>query len=229
MKHTLFSENMKLADILLANYRLLYVFPCFGIGLGFGESTVKQVCEKLGISASLFVLVCNVYTFDDYIPNANSLTQIPLADLMQYLRNSHKDYLENRMPKIINQTLTLVDSYHVKHGEILTGFCEKYRQEVIAHFNYEEQTVFPYIMALLNGEQPSSYKIHEYEGNHSDLEAALSDLKNIMIKYLPEGFFINKCRDVLLDLFIFEADLNKHTVLEDQILISLVQRIENNN
>jgi len=226
MSHGLFSEKMKLADLILTNYRLLYVFPCFGIGLGFGEHTVKQVCEEKGIPTSLFLLVCNVYTFDDYIPDADALTQIPLIDLMGYLRNSHKDYLENRMPEIIGLILELVDHTHAKHGEMLTGFCEKYKQEVIIHFNYEEQIVFPYITALLKGETPNSYKIKEYEGNHSDLDAALSDLKSIMIKYLPDTFTIEKCRDVLINLFLFESDLSKHTLLEDRILISLVERIE---
>lgn len=228
MNYGLFSEKMKLADLVLANYRLLYVFPCFGIGLGIGEGTVKQICEERGISTSLFLLVCNVYTFDGYAPDTDTLARIPLADLMGYLRNSHKDYLKNRMPKIIDRILNLVASCHVKHGEMLTAFCEKYRQEVITHFNYEEQIVFPYITALLEGERSSSYKIEEYEGNHSDLDAALSDLKNIMIKYLPAGFTLEMCRDVLIDLFLFESDLSKHTLLEDRILVSLVERIEKN-
>jgi Regulator of cell morphogenesis and NO signaling len=228
MKHSLFSEKMKLADLALTNYRLLYVFPCFGIGLGFGECTVKQVCENKGISTSLFLLVCNVYTFDDYRPKINALTQTSLSGLMKYLQNSHKEYLENRMPKIISQVLNLVDCCHVKHGEMLTGFCDKYKQEVISHFSYEEQVVFPYISALLNGEKAEQFKIKEYESNHSDLDAALSDLKNIMLKYLPGECTIERCRDVLIDLSLFEADLSKHTLLEDQILISLVERIENN-
>ncbi len=227
MNHYLFSEKMKLADLVLTNYRLLYVFPCFNIGLGMGENTVKQVCEKRGISPALFLLVCNVYTFDDYVPEINTLTQIPLNDLMRYLQNSHKDYLKNRMPHIITQIMNLIDLCHVKHGEILTKFCEKYRQEVVVHFEYEEEVVFPYITALLKGEKISNYNIEEYERNHSDLDAALSDLKNILIKYLPEECDITQCRDVLIDLFLFEADLNKHTILEDQILVSLVERIEN--
>ena len=227
MNHGLFSEKMKLADLALASFRLLYVFPRFGIGLGVGEQTVRQVCERRGISTSLFLLVCNVHAFDGYIPDVNTLSQIPLSSLIEYLRNSHKDYLENRMPKIIDRILDLADCCHVRHGEILGGFCEKYRQEVIAHFDYEEQVVFPYITALLRGERPNSYRIEEYERNHSDLDAALSDLKNIMIKYLPDDFTLENCREVLIDLFLFESDLNKHTLLEDRILVSLVERIEN--
>ena len=226
MEQCLFSEKMKAADLALTNYRLLFVFPCFGLRLGLGEYTVKQVCEKNGISVPLFLLVCNLYTFDDYSPDANTLMQIPLDDLMRYLQNSHQEYLKKRMPEVINQVLNLVDRSQMKHGGMLMGFCEKYKQEIVAHFDYEEQIVFPYIRALLEGKKTDRYKIREYGRNHSNLDAALNDLKNIIIKYLPPECTIEKCRHVLIDLFLFESDLSKHTLLEDQILIALVERIE---
>jgi regulator of cell morphogenesis and NO signaling len=203
------------------------VFPCFGLELSWGESTVKQVCEKRGIDSSLFLLVCNLYTFDDYCPDADRLAQIPLDDLMNYLKNTHKDYLEHRMPEVIARVMNLVDRCCAKHGELLRSFCEKYRQEVVAHFAYEELTVFPYIDHLLDGEKTGYYKIKEYEKKHSNLEAALNDLKNIIIKYLPPECTIEKCRDALIELFLFESDLAKHTLLEERILITLVERIEN--
>ncbi|MDR0768778.1 MAG: hemerythrin domain-containing protein [Dysgonamonadaceae bacterium] len=226
MNHNLFSEKMKVADLVLTNYRLLFVFPSFNLNLDLGERTVKQICEKNRISTSLFLLVCNLYTFNDYCPNIHTLAQIPLTDLMRYLKNSHKDYLENRITKVITRILDLIDSCCLKNGKILMKFCEKYRQEVITHFEYEEQVVFPYIQSLLDGEKTGKYKIKEYGRNHSDLDAALNDLKNILIKYLPPECSIEKCRDALIDLFLFEFDLSKHTSLEEQILIALVERIE---
>lgn len=226
MNHSLFSEKMKVADLVLANYRLLFVFPSFNLNLDLGEGTVKRICEKNGISTSLFLLVCNLYTFDDYYPNTNTLTHIPLNDLMKYLKNSHRDFLENRLTKVISRILDLINYCCLKNGKTLVKFCEKYRQEVIAHFDYEEQVVFPYIQSLLDGEKTSNYNIKEYERNHSDLDAALNDLKNILIKYLPPECTIEKCRDALIDLFLFEFDLSKHTSLEEQILIALVEQIE---
>ena len=89
--------------------------------------------------------------------------------------------------------------------------------------------IFPYIIQLLNGIKSDNYKIKEYESNHSDIDAALNDLKNIILKYLPPECTIEKCREILLNLFMFEYDLSKHTLLEDKILISLVEHIEKNN
>ncbi|MDR0538120.1 MAG: hemerythrin domain-containing protein [Tannerellaceae bacterium] len=220
---------MKAADLALANYRLLYVFPCFGLGLGLGEMTVRQMCERNGISTPLFLLVCNLYSFDDYFPDMNVLTQIPLADLMLYLGNSHRDYLKNRIPAVIDKVVNLMEDCKLKNGKILMEFCEKYRQEVVAHLKYEEETVFPYIRELLGGSKATGYQIKEYELNHSNIDDALNDLKNILIKYLPPDCSVEKCRNVLIELFLFDSDLRKHTLLEDQILMTLVERIEKNS
>ena len=228
MKYAIFSENTKMADMILANGRLLYILPYFGIELGVGEKTVKQVCNEKNISIPLLLLVCNIYTFDDYLPDSRDLKQIPVEGIIEYLQNSHKYYLETRMPQIIENILNLANICHLKNRNILTSFCEKYKQEVIVHFKYEEEIVFPYIIELLNGRKADNYKIKEYEINHSDIDAALIDLKNIIIKYLPPECTIAKCREILLNLFMFEFDLSKHTLLEDKILISLVKHIEKN-
>jgi regulator of cell morphogenesis and NO signaling len=217
-----------MADLVLTNSRLLYVLPYFEISLGFGEKTVKQVCNEKNISVPLFLLVCNIYSFDDYCPDTKDLTQIPVGGIIKYLQNSHKDYLEVRMPQIINNILDLVRVCNLKNGNILNSFCEKYKQEVITHLKYEDEIAFPYIIQLLNGVKTGNYKIKEYESNHSDIDAALNDLKNIIIKYFPQDCSMEKCRDILFNLFMFEYDLSKHTLLEDKILISLVEHIEKN-
>ncbi len=220
MTHGLFSENTKMADALLTEGRLLYVLPCFGIEPGFGEKTIGQICAERAISTPLVTLVCNLYTFDDYTPEAALLRETPIEGIVDYLASSHRDYLEVRMPRITGAVLELPG------GDMLTAFCEKYRAEVVAHFRYEEEEVFPYIHRLLKGERPR-YRISEYAGNHSDIDGALADLKNIIVKYLPRECTLERSRPVLQELFAFEHDLRKHTLLEDTILIPLVERLDN--
>lgn len=214
-----------MADIVLADSRLLYVLPYFGIGLGFGEKTVRQVCADRDIPLPLFLLVCNLYSFDDYMPDPADLRQVPVEGIVGYLQTSHSDYLEVRMPRIIEAIMGLAHGNRLAEGNMLALFCEKYRQEVVAHFKYEEETVFPYIRRLLDGRK-ADYSISEYERNHGDIDAALEDLKNIIIKYLPTGCPIEQSRPVLLELSMFEHDLRKHTKLEDTILIPLVERLD---
>ena len=217
--HGYFTETTRMADALLTEGRLLWVLPCFGIEPGFGEKTIAQICAERSLSPELVLLVCNLYSFDDYTPDATALRQIPIEGIVDYLKSSHRDYLEVRMPRITEAVLALPG------GDMLTTFCEKYRAEVVAHFRYEEEVVFPYIRRLLDGEKPD-YKISEYAGHHSDIDGALEDLKNIIVKYLPAECTIERSRPVLQSLFAFEHDLRKHTLLEDSILIPLVERLD---
>lgn len=230
MSHSLFSANMKLADLLLTNYRLLYIFPYFNISLGFGDITVRQACEERGISVDLFLLVCNIYSNPQYIPDYIHLGKIPVRDLIAYLEKSHHDYITNRIPHIIAHVLDLVSDIPKKQAEMLIAFCEKYKEDVISHFRYEEREVFPYIIGLLDKTIQPKKTIRSYEETHKNLATALQDLKNIIIKYLPPNSSIEQNRtNVLVYLFLFEADLGAHTLLEDKILVSLVEYIENNN
>jgi regulator of cell morphogenesis and NO signaling len=215
----MFSETTKMADVVLADDGLLDVLPNLGIGLGFGEKTLARVCGEAGASTPLVVLVCNLHAFDDYTPDGELLDRIPIEGVVDYLRSSHRDYLEVRMPRVISAVLALPG------GEMLATFCEKYRQEVMAHFGYEEQVVFPYIAALLSGGRPL-YRIGEYARNHSDIDGALEDLKNIIVKYLPPASTIECSRPVLRELFAFERDVRKHTLIEEEILIPLVGRLD---
>ena len=49
MSITSISPAMKMADLLDVNFSILGVFSRFGMSYGFGEATVKEVCDGMGI------------------------------------------------------------------------------------------------------------------------------------------------------------------------------------
>ncbi|MBR0078710.1 MAG: hemerythrin domain-containing protein, partial [Bacteroidales bacterium] len=112
------------------------------------------------------------------------------------------------------------------HKEILQRFFHDYKTEVQNHFLYEEKTVFPYIEALRNGESGDGYSINQFEENHSNIEDKLNDLTNIFIKYLPGNIMPKERVSVLFDIFQLSGDLNKHSLIEEKILIPYVETIE---
>lgn len=213
-----FSEKSKLAEMIMYNGRLLYVIPNLGVGIGFGDSSVGQICQEREISPSLFLIVCNTYTFDDYKPSPSLLSKINPQDIIGYLRSTHKDYIEKRLPDIINRIMEMVDHCLVENGDLLIKFCDSYRDEVLEHLDYEEQYVFPYLVKYWSGEESGKFDLHSYHDNHSDIEAALNDLKSIIIKYLPTECTIEKCREILDRLFMFEYDMSKHAGFEELII-----------
>ncbi len=220
----LFSDRMKLADMVLASSKLLYVFPRFGIKLGFGDKLVRDVCKEYGLSLPLFLVVCNVYASENYLPDAASLHSFGVGDLLVYLHTSHIDYQTTRIPELQNKVMSVVSSCGLKGG-VLRRFFDEYINEVVNHFDYEEKTVFPYIEKLQVEGRQKDFNIRMFEKNHTDIEEKLTELKNILIKYVPE-ISLGAQRDALRELFLFEDDLNRHSLIENHILVPIVTELE---
>lgn len=217
---------MKMSDIILDNYVLLTVLPRFGIKLGFGEQSAGEVCRKYGVNEQFFLLVCNVCTFDDYLPDEMGILELDAASLINYLQSSHNYYLNEKICSIEQQLGMLGNSCSDLHNHIINSFFEEYKKEIIKHFHYEERDVFPYVQSLLKGEIIGDFNINQYEHNHSNIEDKLSDLKNIIIKYLPEDCSSELRNKVLFEIFLFEQDLVKHSLIEDKILVPFVVQLE---
>ena len=64
----LFTAHTKMADMIACNHSLLIILPRMNIPLGFGEKSIAEVCKSQNISVNFFLLICNIYTFDKYLP-----------------------------------------------------------------------------------------------------------------------------------------------------------------
>lgn len=229
VSHDTFSGNMKLAELVDANYMLLPVVERLGIALGFGDVSVDEACRKVGVPADFLLLICNIYTFDDYMPDGGQLDTIDPVQLISYLHNSHEYYSRRQIPRLGDKLSELVSSCHASNSQLLSRFFDNYRREVANHFRYEDEVVFPYVREVVAGKRSQSgYSIERFEENHDSIDEKLDDLKNIIMKYLP-GVGNEVLRtEVLFDLYQLGEDIGKHTIIEDRILIPLVARLEKN-
>jgi regulator of cell morphogenesis and NO signaling len=222
----LFNGKMKLADVLKINHDLLIMLPRFGIEFGFGEKSIDEICKKYNVSTSFFVMVCNVYTYNNYLPDKETIESVDIHSLISYLLASHAYYLKERLPLIESKLNKIADSCESKYGNSLKRFFKQYKKKVVDHFNYEEQTVFPYINNLIIGDKNKLYSIHHFEAIHGNIEDELNDLTSILIKYLPSNI-MNKERIVVLsDIFHLTEDLNIHSLIEEKILVPFVELLE---
>ncbi|MBP1630394.1 MAG: hypothetical protein H6Q15_1287 [Bacteroidetes bacterium] len=226
MNHYLFSSNMKLADIIMSNYRLLSVLSRFNINLGFGDKTINEICEQKHISEDLFLMICNVYNFKDYLPTIEEIKTIEINELISFLKKSHNLFINQDIKEIENSLNKMCSCCSGNHLSLLMKFFEDYKKEVINHLNYEETVVFPYIDSLTKNKEVNNYHINQFEENHTNIEDKLSDLKNIIIKYLPEICSPEQRTMLLQRLFLFQEELFTHSIIEDKILIPLVEEIE---
>lgn len=222
----IFSETTKMADLVLGNSKLLLMFPRFGMDLGFGDHSIAEVCAMNKVSAPFFLMICNVYCNDDYTPSPEDIASVDLKALINYLLESHKYYLNERLPHIEEHLNHIIKACIPKYGNMLHRFFEEYKNEVVDHFVYEEKNVFPYLQQLVNQNVKTDYKIRVFHENHTNIEDKLSDLMNILVKYLPADVFPKERIEIALDINELSADLMSHALIEERILIPFVESLE---
>lgn len=211
-----------MCDLVSDNYRILLVMSRFGIGLGFGENTIGEVCKANGVDTATFLAITNMLLADE-VPAADEVA-VSMESLVNYLHNSHDYFLGFRLPEIREKLGAAVGCGDDLSRAILNYFDE-YTEGVNAHMKYEEDVVFPYVRALLKGDRTSAYNIDIFRCHHDQVEALLTEFKNILIKYYPsEG--TNQINSVLFDIFTCEKDLASHNAVEDLLFVPAVELLE---
>lgn len=219
--------NMKMADLIEANYHLLAVLTRFGIEGGFGEKTVRDICEKNHLDTDTFLLICNVYTHKDHEPSEEILRDGHIDDILRYLHQSHDYYMSNALVLLASTIEDLIKPCSDTQKKVIWQFFAEYKSELEKHFAYEEGEVIPYVQKLLLGKRDPHYSIDRFEENHSNIEEKLSDLKSLILKSLP-ATCDDRLRVRLLNyIFALQSDLDSHTAIEDNILVPMVRLIEN--
>ncbi len=210
-----------MSDLICDNYPLVLVLNRFGIELGFGESAIGEVCRTNGVDTDTFLAVVNMLISQD--KTNIDYSKISVTALVEYLHNSHSYYLEYRLPAIRQNLLEAIG------GDVATAivnYFDEYVSEVRNHMMHEESTLFPYIKSVVSGSGDKDYySIDFYSEHHDKIEAKLSELKGILIKYCP-ATTTNKLCSVLYDVFSCERDLASHNDIEDYILVPAMKELE---
>ena len=226
MKSRLFSSETRLSDLITAHPSLLTLLTRLGLSLGFGDRSIDDVCQDSGVDTDFFLLICNVYTFNNYVPSTATILGTDMTGLVPYLEKSHKYYVDKRLPHIERHLDAIAQKLKGRIGQVFISFFQEYKQEVIAHFRHVEIEVFPHIRALMTGERDKTYSIGEFLHTHSDIEGKLDDLLNIVFKYLPPQVDDDNVLDVVYDILRLSEDLKKHTFIEEKIMVPLVKHLE---
>lgn len=219
----LYEAEDKMIDIIRDNYNVLQGLGAFGIRLGFGDKTVREVCDEQGVDCYTFLVIVN-FTINGYRPKETD--KLSVGTLMTYLRASHKYYLDFQLPfirKELEEALNPDDSLAL----LIMRIYDEYAHSIQLHMRYEEKTLFPYVESLLNGELKNNYNIEIFSKHHGDTTSKLQELKAIIIKYLPDdGLTNNKLTATLYDIYNNEEWLNNHSQVEDEVFIPAIRALE---
>ena len=219
-----YTASDRMSDLVCDDYRILLTMSRFGIALGFGDRTVDEVCRRSGVDTATFLAVVN----QSFAEGAGGdCPDISLEAFLRYLHASHDYFLHYRLPDIRRKLTDAVGCGSAEIAEAIVRFFDDYAAEVRKHMLYEEETVFPYVRRLLSGACSEEYAIETFRRCHDQIEAKLTELKNILIKYYPASESCGKeMNGVLFDIFLCESELTSHNDLENRLFIPSVAAVE---
>lgn len=87
----------KMSDLICDNYSLLMVMSRFGLSLGFGDKSVKDVCEAQHVDYRTFLAVANFISEEQYSYSADN-DSFSIPALMDYLKRAHAYFLDFNLP-----------------------------------------------------------------------------------------------------------------------------------
>ena len=184
-----------LADVLAEHNELIPVLNRFGIRLGVGDKTIRQLCDENELNADFILTVSNVYLDENYVPDEN-LSLFDAELIADYFKHTIDNYVQELVPNIekhLNAFIALSGSENKELSALRSLFYE-FKQQLIHHFQ--------------NG-------INQDDDFPDEL---LHDLKNILIKHVSGKYNQNLCHAVIFSLHSFEKDLIVHNRLRTKIL-----------
>ena len=211
----------KMRDLVKDNSALILVMGRFGISLGFGDKSVREVCRMHHVNENTFLEVVNFVSNKDY-----NYESISLSSLIGYLKQAHEYYLDFNLPNIRRKLIEAIDCSGTDElAMLILKFYDEYVTEVRKHMEYENEVVFSYVEQLSQGFLNRNFTISNFAGKHTPIGYKLKELKDIIIRYYPEknNYQLNQ---VLLEIILSEQDLTSHCMIEDKLFVPAVKLIE---
>ncbi len=225
----LFKESDALSEVICNDYRLLQVMSRFGISLGLGNKTIKEICGMHNVDCPTFLAVINFMKREKY-GEPQPIGDISLEPLMDYLKQTHIYFLEFMLPSIRQKLLSAIDcSAQNEIAFLILKLYDEYVNEIRRHMEYEETNVFTYVKELLANIRKEKESFQLMSKHHGQIEMKLGELKNLFIKYYPQKENNNRLNAVVYDIYNCEEDLLMHCRLEDKLFTPMLNNLECNN
>lgn len=157
-----YSPEDRMIELINDDYRLLQVMSRFGLPLGFGDKSVKEVCEQHEVDTATFLAVVN-FLQEDHELMQDNMTNISILSLVNYLKRAHSYFLDFSLPSIRQKLAEAIGKQIPEEIVFLIlRFFDEYANEVREHMEFEDRYEFSYVYNLMEGEiQKAEEIIHQ--------------------------------------------------------------------
>lgn len=210
-------------DIIADNGLLLMALSRFGISLGFGDNTVRDVCRASGVDCDTFLAVVNFIS-----GKPHQAYSVSLPALTDYLKQAHTYFLQYVLPGIRHRLIeTISTGVSGDVSFLILKFFDEYVEEVRRHMEYEDTTVFRYVEALSRGEKPEGFSLDTFIAAHQPVAQKLKEMKEIFICHFhTDGERVDRLNSVLFEIMTTERDIDMHCRVEDRLFVPAVRELQ---
>lgn len=199
---------------------------------------IKQLKQEGPLKTEIIQVLLKTYDEHFEFPY-EELNTFSIAELLDYLKLTHRFYLQKKLPEIEQTIQNLFQDYATADPllVILYSFFVQYKAKLERHIRFEEKSLFPYIETLLEieagrenvtllEERYSGFSAKQFLTAHNDVEEDLKTVRQTIEQHIHQHKIPLPFRIFQSQLQHFEIDLCKHAIIEDEILLPKVLELE---
>ena len=225
-------SSLSLAQIVNSNHKAASVFEKYHLDFCCkGKRSLEQACTEQQLTVSQITGELENLFANEGNTKAIDFEKMNLAQLCDYIVQTHHAYVKNEMPQIYAYLEKVSSKHGERHPELYKIFqtFAAVKEEMEGHMNKEELVLFPRIKELQkiaadeNGNLQlnitylqSPITVMEQEHDHAG--TLLNDIRTLSNDYTPPQDACTTYRLCFAALKAFELDLHHHVHLENNIL-----------
>ena len=226
--------NMQMSEVVEEHPSLIPVINRFGIRLGLGDKSVKEICDEYQLDTDFLLIVINTFLNEEYFPE-RKLQTFHTSQIIDYLTKTNQYYLRYQLPNIERHLTSFISMSTPGNNtlNLIGKFFSSFKEELTSRIEKDDQLWFPYCLSLsekINGCQASDgAEVLQLGGEQrleDPIEALLSDLKGIMVKHLSGDYDENLCYAVIFGISSLAKDIKQHNRIRYRILTPMVSAME---
>jgi regulator of cell morphogenesis and NO signaling len=223
--------SLSLAQIVNNNHQAASVFEKYHLDFCCkGKRSLEQACTEQQLSISRVTEdLENIFTKDNN--STIDFEKMNLAQLSDYIVQTHHAYVKNEMPQIYAYLQKVSSKHGERHPELYEIFqiFSAVKEEMEDHMKKEELILFPRIKELQKLADDEKANLHlnitylqspitVMEQEHDFAGSLLNDIRILSNDYTPPQDACTTYRLSFAALNAFELDLHQHVHLENNVL-----------
>lgn len=190
--------------------------------------SLDLLLKKENIDVNFFTEMIALFDSEEKMP-VTQLKSFDLLVILDYLEKTHCYYLDKKLMEIEQVIFNL--EKNIPENTLLPflgTFFIWVKENLIFHIKMEEEQLFPYIKSLYYKTcEVSNFTIQHFIDSHTDtIELQISEVKKHIVRAQSSANDIFPFRILLRHLDDFEKDLRIHATIEDEVLIPLAKKLE---